>query len=285
MKFSWFPGHMRKALRQVEESVALVNVVLVMLDARIPHSSFNRDLERIVARKPCIYLLNKSDLAEKQATEDWVGHYRENGYTALPVSAKSGRNFDKLKVLLAGHRAELVEKRRSKKRLDEDLRIMVVGIPNAGKSTIINKLAGAALAKTGKKAGLTRGLQWVKLSNHVQMLDVPGIFYPRLTGEVQAWHLAAVGAAREVAFSIDDLSAEILRFLKSRNHAFTADMEVTATEEMLDFAGRKKNFIIRGNKVDYDRTAMWVITGFRDGYFGAFTLEYAGEKIESDQVV
>lgn len=273
MKFSWFPGHMRKALRLLREAVPLTDMVLLMLDARIPGSSINPELLKIIGTRPCIYLLNKADLAEPTITSEWINFYSSKGIKAISISANTSGIASKLSSAIEDVRKKLMDKKAEKKRLDNDIRIMVLGVPNSGKSTLINKIAGKTVAIAGKKAGLTRGLQWLSLSNNIQMLDVPGIFYPRLESEEQAWHLAAVGAAREVAFASDDLAFEIVKFLKEKNNDFVREISSANALESLTQAGLKKNFILKGGKVDFERTAMWIIISFREGKFGRFSLE------------
>ena len=264
---------MKKALRQLESYMPLVDMVILLLDARVPESSLNPDLQRLIGSHKCVYVLNKADLAESAVTSNWLNWFSTQGYKSISMSANGSGIAGKLIKAIEEVRDGVTEKHAIKKRIDREVRIMVLGIPNSGKSTLINKIAGKAVVATGKKAGLTRGLQWIALRNDIKMLDVPGIFYPRLKDEEQAWHLAAVGAAREVAFPIDELAGEILLFLKSKNHDITADMPDTSIEEMLLFIGKKKNFILKQGKIDYERTAMWIITGFRDGTFGKFSLE------------
>ncbi len=273
MKFSWFPGHMKKALRQLESYIKLVDMVLLILDARIPSASLNPDLQKLIGGRRCVYILNKADLAEQGTTSRWTKYFASTGQKSLAISANTSGLSSKLVKVIEAVRDELIELRSAKNRCDRDVKIMVLGIPNAGKSTVINNLAGKSVVSTGKKAGLTRGLQWISIRNDIKMLDVPGIFYPRLKDETEAWHLASTGAAREVAFPVDELSCEILLFLQSRNHPFTEGMPDSSMEEMLAFAGKKQNFILKQAKVDYERTAMWLITGFRDGKFGRFSLE------------
>lgn len=264
---------MKKAIRQLESYMPLVDMVILLLDARVPGSSLNPDLQRLIGSRKCVYVLNKADLAEPAVTSNWLNWFASRGQKSISMSANGSGIASKLIKAIEEVREDVTEVRIAKKRIDREVKIMVLGIPNSGKSTLINKIAGKTVVATGKKAGLTRGLQWISLRNDIKMLDVPGIFYPRLRDEIQAWHLAAVGSAREVAFPIDELAGEILLFLKSKNHEFTIGMPDTSVEEMLSFAGKKKNFILKQGKVDYERTSMWIMTCFRDGDFGQFSLE------------
>ena len=273
MKFSWFPGHMKKSLKELKEALPSVDVVIFMLDARVPASSFNYDLEKLVSGKKILFTINKTDLASPAVTSAWLNHFKGQGKNVVAISSKKG-SIKSLIDVLEKFRSEICEARAKRGRVGKTIRIMAVGVPNSGKSTIINRLAKKSVSPTGKKAGLTRGFHWLSIGNDMELLDMPGIFYPKLKSEDSAWHLAAVGAARDVAFPVDDLSYEILKFLKEREHEFTADIDVSSAESALSGAGKKRNFIKSGGNVDYDRTAMWVMTNFRDGKFGSFSLEF-----------
>lgn len=282
MKFSWFPGHMKKALRELKERIPLADLIIFMIDARIPASSFNPELEKTAANKKILYVINKTDLASPSVTSAWLKYFRERNMNAVAVSSKNMKNskviLDRIDII----RKEIQAQRALKNRIDGNVRAIALGIPNSGKSTIINRLAGKTVAAAGKKAGLTRALQWLSAGKDLEILDVPGIFYPRLSTEEMAWHLAAVGAAREVAFPVDELSFEILKFLKKRSHPFTEGMNDESIVDSLDFAGRKNNFIISGGKVDYERTSMWIVSNFREGKFGAYSLEFPPREKEGE---
>lgn len=285
MRFSWFPGHMRKALRELKERIPLADLVIFMMDARIPQSSINPELEKYASNKRILYVMNKTDLASPSVTSSWVRHFREEGKSVVAISSKKTKSLKPLSDKIDEIRGEIVEARSRKGRIDSMVRAVAVGIPNSGKSTIINRLAGRAVAPAGKKAGLTRSLQWLPAGRNLEILDMPGIFYPRLSGDDMAWRLAAVGAAREVSFPVDDLAFEILLFLKARGHEFVEGMPDSSAEEALGFAGRKNNFILSGGRIDYDRAAMWIVTNFRDGKMGAYSLEFPPSKKAGDSSV
>ncbi len=274
MKFSWFPGHMKKALRQINEHLSLIDAVIFILDARIPKSSFNPELEKIIGKKKALYVMNKTDLASPAVTAAWLKKFKNNDMNVAAVSSKKTQNFKELIKILENIREEVYETKTKKNRTDKTLRLMVMGIPNSGKSTIINRLAGKNVVMTGKKAGLTKGLQWLSISRDIEIMDAPGIFYPKLETEEAAWHLAAVGAAKETVFPADELAFHILKFLSERNCGFCVDIPTNNPEEALHFAGLKKNFIKAKGAVDYERTAAYIITNFREGNFGAFSLEF-----------
>lgn len=273
MKFSWFPGHMKKALRQLESFVPLTDMVFFMLDSRVPQASINPELLKLASKKTICYLLNKSDLADPTITSQWVQYFRNRGDRALSIVANDNRATNAIFNEVEAVRATLLEKRGSKRILDSTIRIMVVGLPNSGKSTLINKIAGKVVVSTGKKPGLTRGIQWISLRKQIDMLDMPGIFYPRLESEEQAWHLAATGAAMDIAFPVDELAYEILLFMRDKSHEFVSDLDLTDVESALRTVAEKRNFILRGGKPDYDRAAAWSYTSFKDGKFGRFSLE------------
>ncbi|MDQ7825009.1 MAG: ribosome biogenesis GTPase YlqF [Candidatus Eremiobacteraeota bacterium] len=269
MRVSWFPGHMKKALRVVKESLPLVNLVLVVLDARIPSSSRNPEIEGILAGREVLFLLNKSDLASPQATSRWLSYFKGEG---LAVSSRSGEGFKMLRKMIEERRGEVVESRKKRGRRDEEIRLMVMGIPNVGKSSVINRLSGRNVVRVGKNPGVTRGLQWIALPGNGELLDIPGIFYPRVDNEEHAWHLAAVGTVREELLPVDELALKILSFLSAVQAPCLKGM-TGPPAELLEQIGRKMGLIGKEASVDAHRTALSVIKSFREGTYGPFTLE------------
>lgn len=273
MKVSWFPGHMKKAQRLIRESLPLVDLVLMLLDARIPGISRNDDIERIITGKKILYLLNKSDLAEEHATAKWCALLREEGGEALPISSRTGFGCGSLKVAIERSRRGIVKKRQSKGRFDENIRLLVLGIPNVGKSTLINTLAGKNQARVGKKPGVTRGFQWIALPSHIELIDVPGIFYPRVDSEEDAWRLAALGAVKEELFDVEEVAIIVLSHLLQRNNPGMSGYASMEPGEILEEIGRKSGFLEQGGVVDRGRAASSVLRRLREGAFGPLTLE------------
>jgi len=273
LKVSWFPGHMKKAQRLIRESLPLVDLVLMLLDARIPGISRNEEIERITGGKPIIYILNKSDLAEEHATSRWCAFLRKEGSEALSLSSKTGSGYGHLKSVIERQRRNVVKKRKSVGRLDESIRLLVLGIPNVGKSSLINSLAGKTQARVGKKPGVTRGFQWISLPSHVELIDVPGIFYPRVDSDDDAWRLAALGAVKEENFDIEEVAAALLSYLQLRGNAGLSDYSSMTPLDVLEALGRRSGFLEQGGVVDHRRAAASVLKKLRDGGWGPLTLE------------
>jgi len=264
---------MKKAQRLIRESLPLVDLVLLLLDARVPGISRNDDIERIITGKKVIYLLNKCDLAEEHSTAEWCALLREEGGEALPLSSRTGVGFASLKAAIERSRRGILKKRRSKGRLDENIRLLVLGIPNVGKSTLINTLAGKSQARVGKKPGVTRGFQWITLPSHIELIDVPGIFYPRIDSEEDAWRLAALGAVKEELFDVEEVAMIVLSHLLQRNNPGMSGYMSMTPVEILEEMGRKSGFLEHGGVVDLGRAASSVLRKLREGAFGPLTLE------------
>lgn len=269
---------MRKALRLIGESVSLVDLVLYVLDARIPRSSQNSELEHAIRARKLFYLLNKSDMAQNQATQQWLDVFKRENHTAFAVSSKTGTGYGALKESIELQRKKICRARKEKGRIDEQIRLMVIGIPNVGKSTVINRLAGRNLARAGKKPGVTRGLQWLSASGRSEILDMPGVFYPRIEDEESAWHLAAVGTVKEEILPLEEMAAKILDFLNARNRSI-AEGECRD----LEAAARGLHFVDRQGGADTRRASLHILKTFRDGGYGAFTLEWPEEGIEGSR--
>jgi ribosome biogenesis GTPase A len=262
---------MKKTIRLIGESISLVDLVLYVLDARIPSSSRNGELERAVKRKTCLFLLNKSDLADAQATSQWIEVLAGEEFRALALSSKTGAGFRELKEAIESQRQSLCRKRREKGRLDEQIRLMVIGIPNVGKSTVINRLTGRSVARSGKRPGVTKGIQWISVSKKVELMDMPGVFYPNVENEESAWHLASVGTVKEEILPLEEVAMKILEFLREKGHVL-ADKSLTI-DQNLEEIGRSMSFFDKKDHVDLRRTSLHLLKGFREGNFGRYTLE------------
>jgi ribosome biogenesis GTPase A len=273
VNISWFPGHMKKAERFVREFLPLVDSVLIVLDARIPESSRNRELERLIGEKPFMFVLNKIDCAEKQATLRWLDFFSREGFQACAVSSKTGRGFDTLRKALEAARRKVVERRQAKKRREELIRLMIMGVPNVGKSSIINRLGKRSSAKVGKKPGVTRSYQWVKVSPLIEILDLPGIFYPRLSSQEQGLRCASVGLVKEEVLPLEDVALFIMKRLTLRECPQAGEKSPAATFEKLEQTGRRYGFLLPNGAIDIQRTALFVIKNFREGGSGGYTLE------------
>lgn len=286
--FSWFPGHMRKALRQLEESLDLADIVLLVMDARIPAASRQPDLEEILARKhkELIFVLNKADLAEEAETKCWLEWFKSQGLNAVSMRAVKGKGAGSLENTIKNVRARVEEKRKAKGLRSRDPRLIVAGIPNVGKSSLLNRLAGASRAQTGAKPGVTRGNQWVAVPGRWQILDSPGILYPRIDNVETLTALAAASCVRHDAIPLETVGALLLKRLwtkrktkglvpESLASAWKQSGEDLPAEQMLAELARAKNFLLNKEETDPVRCARAVLKAFAQGEIGQITLEPA----------
>lgn len=276
----WFPGHMAKTRRAIASNLKLVDAVVEIVDARVPLSSRNPEMDRLTAGKPRIILLNKCDLADEKITQKWVSYFGKKGITALAVDCKSGKG---LKQFIPAVRTktlkDLMEKRQKNGMSNAPVRLMVVGIPNVGKSSLINRLAGSKKAKVEDRPGVTRVKQWVKIGNNVELLDMPGVLWPKFEDQSVAVRLAFTGAVSDDILDIETLAMKLLVFLKEnypqslveRYKTEYADGE--SPLELLEKVGRKRGMIISGGEVNTERTAIMVLDEFRSAKLGRITLE------------
>lgn len=275
--FSWFPGHMRKALRKLEETLALADAVLLVMDARIPASSRQPDLEALLDRKgkDTLLVLNKADLAEAPETERWLTRLRREGHRVTAMRAVAGRGPGPLEKALEDLRQAVHDRRKAKGLLPRDPRLVVAGIPNVGKSSLLNRLAGANRARTGAKPGVTRGPQWVAVPGKWQILDSPGILYPRIEGEETLTSLAAASCVSLDAIPLERVGALLLHrlVLQGRAEALLGASASGEPEVLLERLARRRSFLLPGNEADLPRTARWLLQSFGRGELGAITLE------------
>lgn len=277
----WFPGHMKKTERQIVASLSMVDAVAEIVDARIPVSSRNPELAGIVADKPRLILLNKCDIADKKATDRWINYYKQNGVIALPLDCRTGKgieNFIKsVKVLLA----EKLEGYDRKGMVGKPLRVMVVGIPNVGKSSFINRMSRLSKAKVADTPGVTRGNQWFKIDDRLELLDTPGVLWPKFDDQKVGEHLAFTGAVKDKVLDIELLAVRLLEVLSAEySERITERYKVDPTEfygdayELLIAIGRKRGMMMRGGEVDTERAAIMVMDEYRGGKLGLITLEF-----------
>ena len=271
---NWYPGHMKKTRELIQENLKLVDVCVEVLDARIPVSSRNPILAELTANKIRVLVLNKSDLADEAKTAEWAEKLRQDGAYVLVTNCNTGAGSAALVKLLEKIRDEKNEGRERKK----DLRLMIVGIPNVGKSSLINRLTGKKAAKTGNKPGVTRGKQWISLGEHMMMLDTPGILWPKFEDPKVGLNLAFCGSIKDEIMDLETLGMELIGVL-ARDYP---DL-LSARYKLEEFAetplknkeniARKRGFILPGKRIDYERTARTVIDEFRAGAIGRITLE------------
>ena len=261
----WYPGHMAKAKRELTELIRYLDLILEVRDARLPIASHNDDLETILARKPQVVILNKVDLAEPEVTKSWVRWFQGSSIPVLEVDSKSGTGIDKI--------WRLIPQVIVSSKIRTMIRVGVVGIPNVGKSTILNRLTGTGSAKTGNRPGVTRGKQWVK-RNGIEILDTPGLLPPKIIRQEDGLKLALVGTIREEILPAYDLSLKLLEMLGERIFQWQANgVELLTPEEQLEWFAKKRGFILKGNMPDLNRAVSILLKEFRDGKLGRLSLE------------
>lgn len=277
----WFPGHMTKTKRQIQASLKLVDAVAEILDARIPLSSKNPDLQKLIQNKPKVVLLNKCDMANQNATSRWIDYYASQGITAIAVDCKSGKGLNKFAPAVNNVLSERRERLKAKGMVNPMLRIMIVGIPNVGKSSFINRVAKQNRAKVEDRPGVTRGNQWYSIAKNIEMLDTPGVLWPKFDDKIVGERLAFTGAVKDQILDAELLAVRLLDFLRSLKPAdFIArfklediDLDAIDSYELLNVIGKKRGMLISGGEIDTERAAIMLLDEFRSGKLGRITLE------------
>lgn len=277
----WFPGHMTKTKRQIQSSLKLVDAVAEIIDARIPVSSRNPDLNKLIQNKPRVILLNKCDMANQTATKMWIDHYAKQGITAIAVDCKSGRNLNKFPAAVNTVMKEKIQRLQAKGMKNPMMRIMIVGIPNVGKSSFINKIAKQNRAKVEDRPGVTRGNQWFTISKNLEMLDTPGVLWPRFDDKIVGEHLAFTGAVKDQVVDVELLAMRLLDFLKklkptefiSRFKLEETELDSIESHELLSIIGKKRGMLISGGEIDNERAAIMLLDEFRSAKLGRITVE------------
>ena len=279
MQFQWYPGHMTKAKRQMQEDIKLVDLVIELVDARIPMSSRNPNIDELGKNKARLILLNKADLADKQANQAWTEYFEKKGYTVVRMDARSKAQIKPVNNAILEACKEKIERDRRRGIKNRPVRAMVVGIPNVGKSTFINSFAGKACAKTGNKPGVTKGKQWIRLNKSVELLDTPGILWPKFEDQSVGLKLALIGSIKDEILNIDEMSLELIKLLQRHPadaQALQARYELTETEDavrMLEQIATNRSCIKKGGELDYSKAAALLLDEFRSGTIGHITLE------------
>lgn len=279
MNIQWFPGHMAKTRRLITENLKLVDVVVELKDARIPYSSTNPILKEILGNKPRVIALNKCDMADENALKEWVAYYKSQGITAVPVDSIKGTGIGTLKNEIKNALKDKIKRDTEKGMRERDPRMMVVGIPNVGKSSFINKLSGRAGAKTGDRPGVTTAKQWIRISGGYELLDTPGILWPKFEDEFVGRNLAFTGAIRDEVYDIAEAACELCTLLAQKApEALCEKYKLTSVEglmghEILFDIGKKRGCLISGGDVDYDRAARILLDEFRACKLGKIVLE------------
>ena len=278
MHFQWYPGHMTKAKRQMQEDIKLIDLVIELIDARIPLSSRNPDIDELGKNKARLILMNKADLASDEQTRRWSEYFRNKGFYVVKLDARSKAGMKAINDVIMEACKEKIERDRRRGIKNRPVRAMVVGIPNVGKSTFINTYAGKACAKTGNKPGVTKGKQWIRLNKNVELLDTPGILWPKFEDQQVGLRLALIGSIKDEILNIDELSLELIRIIQKNYPGILAARYELEEEkdavEVLEQIARNRNCVQKGNELDYSKAALLVIDEFRSGRLGKITLEF-----------
>lgn len=281
MHFQWYPGHMTKAKRMMQENIKLIDLVIELVDARIPLSSRNPDIDELGKNKARLVLLNKADLAEDKWNDAWAEYFKKKGFSVVKVNSRKGGGIKSIQGVIREACAEKIERDRKRGILNRPVRAMVVGIPNVGKSTFINALAGKACAKTGNKPGVTKGKQWIRLNKQVELLDTPGILWPKFEDQEVGLKLAFIGSIKDEVLQTEELAAELIHFLRTAYPEVLADKYNIEMDEddyvVLNHIAKSRNCIVRGNELDTEKVALLLLDDFRNGKLGRLTLEYPQE--------
>lgn len=281
MQFQWYPGHMTKAKRAMQEDIKLIDVIIELVDSRVPFSSKNPDIDTLANGKSRILLMNKYDLADKAVSDKWTKYYEEKGYFVATVNSKNGRGVKAVNDVIQKACKEKIERDRKRGILNRPIRAMIVGIPNVGKSTFINSFAGKACAKTGNKPGVTKGKQWIRLNKNVELLDTPGILWPKFEDQTVGLHLACIGSIKDELLQTEELAIELCKILKEKYPGALAERyQIDETQDVLHYLeqiAENRNCRSKGNQLDYSKAALLLIDDFRSGTIGKISLEFPEE--------
>ncbi len=284
MNLQWFPGHMAKTRRMISDNLKLVDVVVELLDARLPLSSRNPEIDKIAGDKPRVLVLNKADIADEKATEAWIEYFKNCGLVAIGADSQSGKGFSALSPAIDSVMKERFERDRARGIQRHAVKLMVVGIPNVGKSSFINRLSGRSAAKTGDRPGITTTKQWIRIAGKYELLDTPGILWPKFESEEVAQRIAFTGGIRDEIIDIEELACYLIDFL-AKNYPEKLTERFKLNEEdlelemfdLLEQIGRKRGCVISGGNIDTYRASALILDEFRSAKIGAITLEYPEE--------
>lgn len=293
VRINWYPGHMLKTKKQIIEDLKLIDVVIEILDARIPVSSQNPDIGQITSRKKKIVLLNKADLADEKETAKWVSYFSNNQIKAIPTDLNLGKGAKEILKQINSIMQEELEKAAIKGRTNKNIRIMIIGIPNVGKSSLINRLLNKKTAEVGNRPGVTKQKQWVRIGNNIELLDTPGVLWPKFEDEKVAYNLAYIGSIKDEILPKTEIAYNLLKFLYN-NYKMELLRKFKLTEEdlssiitnvdcdvileLMNLIAKKRGALISGGDIDYEKVAGIILTDFRTGKIGRITLERVNGK-------
>lgn len=278
MQVQWYPGHMTKAKRMMQENIKLIDLVIELVDARAPLSSKNPDIDELGKNKFRLILLNKADLSSEKGNAMWTKYFEDKGYFVVKVNSRSGAGMKQISATIMEACREKIERDRKRGILNRPIRAMVVGIPNVGKSTFINSFAGRAAAKTGNKPGVTKGAQWIRLNKQVELLDTPGILWPKFEDQTVGLKLAMLGSVNDEILNIDELSIELIKLLDEYFPNVIPERYQIEKQEnpvkVLEEIARVRSCLLKGNELDISKAANILMDDFRSGRLGKITLEF-----------
>ena len=278
MNYQWYPGHMTKAKRMMQENISLIDLIIEIVDARIPLSSRNPDIDELGKNKPRVILLNKSDLSDGKYNEMWMDYFKEKGFHVVLVNSKSGQGVKSIQGVVQEACKEKIERDRKRGIINRPVRAMVVGIPNVGKSTFINAFAGKACTKTGNKPGVTKGKQWIRLNKQLELLDTPGILWPKFEDQLIGLRLALIGSMNDEVLHVDELAVELIKFMgENYKELFLNRYQIEWNEDpyvVLENLCLKRGCIAKGEKADILKGSNLLLDEFRAGKIGKISLEF-----------
>lgn len=285
MHFQWYPGHMTKARRMMQENIKLIDLMVELVDARVPYSSKNPDIDELARNKSRLIILNKADMADAQVTKEWEAYYKEKGFFVAKVNSQKGTGIKEVKKLIEEACREKKERDRKRGILNRPVRAMVAGIPNVGKSTFINSFAGKACAKTGNKPGVTKGKQWIKINKNVELLDTPGILWPKFEDQEVGLRLAWIGSIKEEVLNTTELAVELLGFLKEQYLGVIRERygveEEAEPVQILEKIAEIRGCLMKGNQVDVEKAGLLVLDDYRSLRLGQISLERPEKSAET----
>lgn len=277
MNFQWYPGHMTKTRRMMQEDIKLIDLVIEVLDARVPMGSKNPDIDGLAGNKARLILLNKADLADERATKEWSEYFKQKGFFVVAINARNKTGFKTIQNEIQKACSEKIARDLKRGIKNRPIRAMVVGIPNVGKSTFINSYAGKACTKTGNKPGVTKGKQWIKLNRSVELLDTPGILWPKFEDQMVGLRLALIGSIKDEILNVEELALELIKYLRANYSGILTERykveEEGSDADVLKNIALNRNCVQKGNEIDYLKAANIILEEFRNGKIGKITLE------------
>lgn len=279
LNINWYPGHMAKTKKQITEDLKLIDVVIEILDARIPISSRNPDLEKIIENKERIIILNKVDLADENKTKEWINLYNKNNITAIAVNSNNGNGINEVTNKIKNEYEKIKEKYIKKGRIGKTIKVMVIGIPNVGKSSFINKISKRNAQEVGNKPGVTKQKKWIKLDEGIELMDTPGMLWPKIENSNMAMNLAFVGTIGEKAIDNEEIAYYLIEYLAKEypnklEERYNVQLEGKETIEIIEEIAKKRGALISGGNADIGRISDIIINEFRSGKIGRITIEF-----------